>query len=95
MSRLLWWVRQARRLEAKIDRVLALQESMMSDLTGLNAAIASLQTEVGAIGTQMDTLLADLKAAHASGDQAAIDAATVAVQAQVDALKTIATRDAP
>lgn len=67
----------------------------MSDLTGLNAAIAALQTEVGDIGNQMDALLTALNNAHTGGDQAAIDTATAAIQAQVDALKAIAVRDTP
>jgi hypothetical protein len=41
----------------------------------------------------MDTLFADLKAAMAGGDQAAIDAATAALQAQTQALRDIGTRD--
>jgi hypothetical protein len=65
----------------------------MSDLSHLNAALTDLQTEVAAIGTQMDTLFADLKAALAGGDQAAIDAATSSIEAQVQALKDIGTRD--
>ncbi len=66
---------------------------IMSDLSHLNQALTDLQTEVAAIGTQMDTLFADLKAAMAGGDQPAIDAATSAIEAQVQALKDIGTRD--
>jgi hypothetical protein len=69
--------------------------AMAEDFTNLNAAVSNLQTEVGAIGTQMDTLLADLNAALAGGNQPAIDAATAALQTQINALKAIQTRDMP
>ena len=78
-----------------LGQIIVNQEKIMSDLSGLNAAIDALKAEVGDIGTQMDKLIADLNAAHNSGDQSAIDAATAAVQSQVDALKAIATRDTP
>lgn len=67
----------------------------MSDVTNLNAAIEALKAEVGDIGTRMDKLFADLQAAIASGNQAAIDAATSAINEQVAALKAIADRDTP
>src|SRR5580692_6109935 len=69
--------------------------NMAEDYTALNAALSGLQAEVGTIGTQMDTLLADLNAALATGNQPVIDAATAAIQAQVNALKAAATRDMP
>ncbi len=89
-----WRYASAREIELRcmLGLILDNQEIIMSDLTNLDTAIAALQTEVGNIGTQMDRLLADLTGAHATGNQAAIDTATAAVQAQVDALKAIATR---
>jgi HPt (histidine-containing phosphotransfer) domain-containing protein len=93
-----WQYRHAR-IEDMVKTILVnlqtFKESVMSDLSHLNAALADLQTEVAAIGTQMDTLFADLKAALAGGDQAAIDAATSSIEAQVQALKDIGTRDTP
>jgi uncharacterized coiled-coil protein SlyX len=87
------WRSRPARIEAMVRTILANQEKIMSDLSHLNAALTDLQTEVAAIGTQMDTLFADLKAALAGGDQAAIDAATSSIEAQVQALKDIGTRD--
>jgi hypothetical protein len=78
-----------------IPALTQLGTNMAEDFTALNAALSGLQAEVGTIGTQMDTLLADLSAAHATGNQPAIDAATAAIQAQIDALKAAATRDMP
>jgi uncharacterized protein YqgV (UPF0045/DUF77 family) len=85
------------RIEAKLDRVIAnlqsFKEAVMSDLSHLTTALTDLQTEVAAIGTQMDANFAALKAALAGGDQAAIDAATASIEAQVQALRDIGTRD--
>lgn len=75
--------------------ILANLEKIMSDVTNLNAAIDALKAEVGDIGTRMDKLFSDLQAALAGGNQAAIDAATAAINDQVQALKDIATRDTP
>jgi hypothetical protein len=66
------------------------QEKMMSDL---NTAIADLQAEVVAIGTQMDANFAALTAALAANDPAATAAAVAAIEASVTALKAAGTRD--
>ena len=68
---------------------------MAEDFTTFNAAVADLKSEVADIGTQMDALFADLTAALGSGNQAAVDAATAAIQQQIDALKAAAARDMP
>lgn len=65
----------------------------MSDFSGLNQDIADLQTEVAALGTQMDANFKALEAALAGGNQPAIDAARAQVQATIQALKDIGTRD--
>ncbi len=71
--------------------------NMADDFTANTQALMDLKTEVGMLGTEMDTLLADLLAAQAGGpsNQPAIDAATAAIQAQIDALKAVGTRDMP
>jgi peptidoglycan hydrolase CwlO-like protein len=87
------------RIEAKLDRVIAnlqsFKEQTMSDFSRANASLDALQGEVGDIGSKMDALFAELKAAQAGGDQAAIDAVTARIEAQVQALKDIGTRDTP
>jgi hypothetical protein len=65
----------------------------MADFTGLNQAETDLATAVSAVATNMDKLFAELQAAQASGDQAAVDAATAAIQTQIQALKDAVTRD--
>jgi uncharacterized coiled-coil protein SlyX len=65
----------------------------MADFTALNQAVTDLQTEVTAAAANMDKLFADLKAAMAVDDQPGIDAATTAIQAQIDALKASVTAD--
>lgn len=65
----------------------------MSDTSGLSVSIAALHDEVGAIGTQMDANFKALMDAVNNGDQAAIDAAKAAIDADVQALKDIGTRD--
>jgi len=68
---------------------------MAEDFTMLTQAIEDLKAEVMAIGTEMDTLFADLMAALGSGNQQAVDDAVAAVRAQIDALKAAGTRDMP
>lgn len=65
----------------------------MSDFSGLNQDIADLQTEVATLGTQMDANFKALEAALSGGNQPAIDAARAQVQATIQALKDIGTRD--
>ncbi len=66
---------------------------MAENFDDLTAALAELKTEVGAIGTHMDKLFADLTAALGSGNQAAVDAATADIRAEIQALKDIEARD--
>ncbi len=70
---------------------------MAEDFTANTQALVDLQAEVASLGMEMDTLLADLLAAQAGGpsNQPAIDAATAAIKAQIDALKAVGTRDMP
>jgi hypothetical protein len=70
----------------------------MADFTALNQAVSDLMTEVAADVANMDKLFTDLQAALAApaADQATIDAATAAVQAQIQALKDdVAAHTAP
>jgi uncharacterized protein involved in exopolysaccharide biosynthesis len=64
----------------------------MADFTGLNQAIADVQAEVLAVVANMDKLLADLKAATPT-DQPTLDAATAALEAEVQKLKAAVTTD--
>lgn len=92
----MWERRRHRdRLEQHIETLIQQGQTIMSDLTKLNAAMGDLQAEVGDIGTKMDALFKAFNDAHASGDQAAIDAAAAAIEEQVTALKAIGDRDTP
>ena len=82
-------------LRDRLARIELNQEKIMSDLTGLNAALADLKAEIGDVATRMDDNFALLIAAQGSGNQAGIDAATAEVQADIDALKALVTRDTP
>jgi hypothetical protein len=66
---------------------------IMSDTSGLTASITALKDEVAALGTQMDANYQALLAAVAGGNQGAIDAAKADIDATIDALKAIGTRD--
>ncbi len=68
---------------------------LSEDFTAFTQAVADLRDEVMAIGTQMDTLFADLTAALGTGNQPAVDAATAALRTQIDALRAAGTRDMP
>jgi hypothetical protein len=83
-----WW-------RNMMERILANQETTMALIDDLNTAVADLQAEVTAIGTEMDTLMADLTAAVAANNPVAVQAAVDAINAQVAALKAAGTRDMP
>jgi uncharacterized coiled-coil protein SlyX len=83
------------RLYGELAAIRETQEKIMAAIDDLNAAIAALQTEVTAIGTQMDTLLADLNAALAANNTAGIEAAVTALSQQTAALAAAGTRDMP
>lgn len=72
---------------------LTMEAKMAEDFTALNQALVDLKAEVVAATANMDKLFADLTAALASGNQAAVDAATAAVKAQIDALKAAVVAD--
>lgn len=62
------------RVNEKLNHILKNQESIMADLTALNAAIGDLNTEVAAVQTFIGTLTS-------GDDQAGVDAATASVTA--------------
>ena len=68
---------------------------MAEDFTAFTQAVADLKGEILVIVNNMDALLADLKTASPPGNQPAVDAATAAIEAQVQALQAAATRDMP
>jgi hypothetical protein len=80
-------------IECMLQQLIEQGQQIMSDTSGLTASLAALHDEVGAIGTQMDANFQALMTAIASGDQAAIDAAKAAIDADVQALKDIGARD--
>ena len=65
----------------------------MSDFAQLNQTVADLQTNVTAAVANMDKLFADLQAAMQANDQPSIDAATAAIQAEIDKLKNAVAAD--
>jgi len=67
--------------------------TMALDFTALNQAVSDLKMEVSVGITNMDKLFAELTVALGTGNQTAIDAATAAVQSQIDALKAAVTAD--
>lgn len=76
-----------------LSRLDNLENKMAEDFTALQAALDALKAEVAAAVTNMDKLFADLTSALGSGNQAAVDDATAAVQAQIDALKAAVVAD--
>jgi hypothetical protein len=82
-------------LHCILGLILEHQELTMAAIDDLKTAVTDLHTEVGALGTEMDTLFTDLTNAIKGGNDAEIAAAVVAVQAAIDDLKAIGTRDAP
>ncbi len=82
-------------LDKVLTTVTRMELKMAEDFTSLTTALADLKAEVAASVANMDTLFADLTAALGSGNQAAVDAATAAVQTEIDNLKAAVTRDPP
>jgi hypothetical protein len=72
---------------------LTMEAKMAEDFTHLNQALVDLKAEVTAGTANMDKLFADLQTALTTGNQAAVDAATAAVQAEIDNLKAAVARD--
>ncbi len=70
-----------------------LESQMADDFTALNQADDDLKAAVADAVANMDKLFADLTAALGGGNQTAIDAATAAVQAQIDKLKAATAAD--
>jgi len=94
------WGRWIRDVDHRLSHIGATLETVrrqgvkiMSDTSGLTQSLADLKEEIGQIGTQMDANFQALIAAQGAGDQAAIDAAKAAIDADVAALKEIGTRD--
>jgi hypothetical protein len=76
-------------INAKLDRVLANQEKIMSALTDLQAAVTQLSTDVAAE-------IAALAAAQANGDDAAVEASVANLKALSAQLQSsIATKTGP
>jgi hypothetical protein len=62
---------------------------IMGDTSALMTAVSGLVTQVDASVSIIGTLVTDWTNAQASGDQAAIDAATTGINNEIAALKTV------
>src|SRR5881394_247068 len=71
--------------------LLHLETKMAEDFTKLMQATDDLKAEVAMVISHIDDQFQDLKNALGTGNQAAVDDATAAVQAQIDALKAAVT----
>ena len=78
-----------------LNTIIADEGKDMAAIDDLNAAVTSLTTEVGAVVTEMNTLMADLTAALAAGNSTAIETAVTNINAQVAALQAAVTADTP
>ncbi len=74
-----------------------MESKMAEDFTAEMQALADLKAQVATSVAEMDTLFADLEAALAGGpgNQPAIDAATMAIRAEIDNLKAASAHDMP
>ncbi len=82
-------------LSGKLDKIFAQGVKIMSALSSLQAQMTALETEVGKVVLTLDTLKADLDAAIASGDPAAIQAVADRLGAASAALDAAVTKDTP
>lgn len=74
------------RIEQTLDRIMRYQEELGMDLTKLQAAVAA-ETQVDQSAVVLIQQIADaLKAANASGDQAAVDALAAQLSASAATL---------
>jgi len=82
-----------RRLDALDDKIDLVMETIMSTLEELNAALATISTEVDKVSADTENLLAQLANIPTGGltpeQQAAIDSAVVSATAIADRLKAI------
>jgi basic membrane lipoprotein Med (substrate-binding protein (PBP1-ABC) superfamily) len=78
------------RIEKKLGIIIRNQEKAMSDEA---SALAALKQEIADLGTQMDANFQKLLAAVAANDPVAKQAVVDEINADVQALKDIGTRD--
>lgn len=82
-----------RRLDALDNKIDLVMETIMSTLEELNAALATISTEVDKVSADTENLLAQLANIPTGGltpeQQAAIDSAVVSATAIADRLKAI------
>jgi outer membrane murein-binding lipoprotein Lpp len=80
-------------IERGQEIILAQGAKIMLDMTNFNRSVENLKAEISDIASRMDQMFSDLQAAHNEGDQAAVDAAQQAIDAQVASLKALSDRD--
>lgn len=85
--------RWATTLREMVSQVLTNQETIMATLEELNAALATISSEVDKVSADTDNLLAQLAAIPPGGltpeQQAAIDSAVASATSIADRLKTL------
>lgn len=69
-------------------------DNIMAAIDDLNANVAALHTTVADSVAHMDKLFADLTAALATNNEAAVAAAATAIQGEIDVLKAAVAKDA-
>lgn len=79
------------RIIGLLNHILRNQEIMSGNVSDLTAATVTLDAEVVTVVNELATLTAALAAAQASGDQAAIGAATTDINTRVAALQAAVT----
>jgi len=93
-SRLFGWSSR-RRIEAKLDLILSNQGRIMATLADLQAAVAAEKTVEDSVVKLLETLSADLKAAIAANDPAALQAVVDQINSNAASLADAVTANTP
>lgn len=92
---MVWWCPQLDRIERKLDLVLAKETKEMATIADIQAAVTAEKTVEDSVVTLLQTLSADLKAALAANDPAALQAVVDSINTNAAALAAAVTANTP
>lgn len=82
-------------IESKLDLLLAKESKLMATIADIQAAVTAEQTVEASVITLLQTLSADLKAALAANDPAALQAVVDSINTNAAALAAAVTANTP
>lgn len=93
-----WWddvTARLNRIEAKLDLLLVKEQKLMATIQDVQNAVTSETTVVGSVVTLLNQLSAQLQAAIAQNDPAALQALVTSINANATTLANAVTANTP